>query len=122
MPVAWLEKRVPELLTDDGDLDRETWWATELPKTERQKAPPGDWLVNQASLSAAVGVSRGYLDEALADDRFHRHRIGGPAGIPVTLEQSAAWFGEIRQQEARAAQSEAGRRTGAENLIRWIVR
>ena len=111
-----------ELLTIEGDLDLEAWWATELPKTERQKAPPGEWLVNELGLSAAVGVSRGNLDEALADPRFHHHRIGGPAGIPVTLQQSAAWFGEIRQQEARTAQSVAGRQVGARNLITWVVR
>ena len=104
-------------LDDDGFFDPSLWHPT------NEKSPVEDFVFHPNSLANLFGVSVGYLEAAVADERCHFHPIGPPGtGIRTTAQNSGAWWGEVRREEARAKQADAGRRVGAENLIRWVIR
>ncbi len=116
--LAWQKRELESygVLDENGFFDPEAWCPT------NEKSSVEAFIFHPTSLANLFGVSVGYLEAAVADPRCHVHPIGPPeGGIRATAQNSGQWWGEVRRQEARAKQAEAGRRTGAENLIRWVV-
>lgn len=106
LPVTLIE-RLDEA-SEDGEFD-----VAQLQDCDR---------FNRASITKAAGyrnVSR-FMKVALADPRFHHHKLRDPEGHLITIAthaNSATWYGQQLRAEGVAA-SRANLRRGAG---RWVV-
>ncbi len=113
--LAWNFKNIPEWLDANGHFDRAKWIPTNEP------APLDSFIFSPGALAVVMDVSRPMLEKALADPRVHTYRIPEDADNPIraTATNSGEWIGSIKSAEARAAQSNAGREFGTQNLNVW---